>query len=157
MSDKILKKRKGYLAILVIIMVFVFLIISADFLIYFSEYKINPQIETLDDSFRAIETVFSLKGDQGVYPMTTIGRVTTLFVFIFSIILLIIFAAQVFTLLNHSNFKKWGKKINKEQDELMDEIEETQELEQDVLSKQKQILEYEKDILKRLDELRKDS
>lgn len=157
--DSLLKRRKGYIMLAVCLMCFVFLLLAGDFLLFTVENQVNDRINSLDDSFRAIETIYKVSGHNSVYPVTVTGRIICWLILIISIVILVVFAAQIFAIFNTINFKREVKKIRKEIDEdqleVLTEMEETQQLDKKIMRQQQDILEYEEDIMKKLDDLRK--
>lgn len=158
--EKIVKRRKNYIMLAILIFAFLVMIMAGDLLMFVFENQVNANINTLDDSFRSLETIFKISGHQAVYPVTSAGRILALIILFLSIILLVMFAAQVFAILNSLNWKKAAKKISQEideeQEEVLEELEETQEMESEILRKQKQILQHEQNIMEKLDRLQEE-
>lgn len=154
------KRGKVIMLLMVTILLFAFLLMIGNLLIYAFETGVNEAIKTPGDAFRAIESVFHFSGLNAVTPITLGGRITLFVFFLLAIILGIVFAAQVFGLVQTITFRPWFKKIDKklatEEIDLQEGLDENQELEKEILNQQTKILSYEENILDKLDKLRKE-
>ncbi|PIR94648.1 hypothetical protein COT97_00100 [Candidatus Falkowbacteria bacterium CG10_big_fil_rev_8_21_14_0_10_39_11] len=153
------QRRKHILFLAILVFAFVFSIVIFDMLLYIAELNTNPAVHSLNDSFRMIESTYNLVSEEvAVYPITSAGRILSLSLIAVSVIILIVFAAQVFALLQifHSRplFRRLEKDIDQDEKELLSEFEESQVMEQEILDKQQQIINYEEDIIAKLDRLR---
>jgi hypothetical protein len=153
------KRRRAIILLTIFFFAFIVLLLIGNLVMYLTEASVNPMINNLNDSFRSIETIYKISGDQAVYPVTFPGRITAFSILLLSGVIGIAFAAQVFALLNSLTlgkfFRRIKKDIDQDQKQVLDEFEETQDLEQDILKTQEEILSKEEDIMKKLDELRK--
>ncbi len=95
--DYQLKRRRGYLLMVIFLFVFLILLVMSDILIYIFEYRYNPQIQSMDQSFVAVEAIFKLNTGE-IYPITAGGRITAMVTLILSILLFLLFAVQAFTI-----------------------------------------------------------
>ena len=155
-----MRRRRGFLMAVIFVFVFVVVIMMSNISFYAFEHNYNSKINNINDGFKAVESVFQLSGGQGVYPVTIGGRITSLVTLLMSIVLLILFASQVFKVVTSFNLKdhftKIEKDIKNEEDDIMEEFAESQKLEADILKKQDEILHYEENIMRKLDKLRED-
>lgn len=117
-NDPQLKRRRGYLLMVIFLFVFIVFLVMSDILIYIFEFRSNPQIQSMNDSFEAVEAIFKLNTGE-IYPITLGGRITAFVTLILAISLFLFFAIQVFIVLNSigarskSDYLKEKKKIEK--------------------------------------------
>jgi hypothetical protein len=154
------KRRQGLLVLGIVIFLFVFMLVISDFLIYIFEYRVNPQITSLNDAFRAVGSIYSLFGERAINPLSIGGQITALATLIISILMLVVFAAQLVAIVTagriKKDFRRLEKDLDREEDDLLGELEVTENLEAEILSKQDKILSHEESILSKLDKIHAD-
>ncbi len=157
-EEKLLVRRRGYILLAILIFAFIMWLAIADMLFYIFEYRTNPQITSLNDAWRGIESIYFMGGAAGLYPVTMAGRILCFLTLILSFIFLALFIARIISMISTVQYRKLEKditrKIDREEDDLLMEIEQSEEMENEILNKQDTILAKEESILEKLDRLR---
>jgi hypothetical protein len=149
MNELILKRRKSILLSMVVVFGFIILMMISNLIIFLFEHNYNNNINNVNDSFKVLESIFHLSGNDGVYPATIGGRIMSFIVLGGFLALFVVFVIQIFNI-----FVSFGNPQDKKV--IVEEINENQELEEEILKKQDEILEYEQTIMEKLDKLRED-
>jgi hypothetical protein len=154
------KQRRAIIMLVALVAVFGFVIFVGSIIMFLFELNSNPEINDINDSFRSMETVFHLAGQEAIYPVTVAGRILSIMVLVISVALLVGFAAQVFRWLNLRGAKTELNELKEEMDEdkkeLIREIDENEDIGQKIIEQQEQILHNEQSIIAKLDKLRQE-
>ncbi|HCC22761.1 TPA: hypothetical protein DF272_01120 [Candidatus Falkowbacteria bacterium] len=149
-------RRRKLLFLTIIVFIFFLSLLIFDILIYIVELGANPSIRAVSDTFRLIETTFRLVGEeQAIYPVTSIGHGLSMGLLGFTAILLIVFGAQVFSLMQTFTLRRQPRS-DEQVISAGSVINPAVNLERETerLNQQPSSIEYEENIMEKLDRLR---